>query len=96
MQAVPGLAWVILLNTAVGYWAYIRSITVLGPNRQSIIMFLNPLTAVTLGVLWINETLQPLQWLGIAMILASLVLMKLTDRRKKGQSPAQTIAANSQ
>jgi EamA-like transporter family. len=55
-------------------------------------MFLNPLTAVTLGVLWINETLQPLQWLGIAMILASLVLMKLTDKRKS-QSPKQAVAA---
>jgi probable blue pigment (indigoidine) exporter len=80
LQAVPGLIWVIVLNTAVGYWAYIRSITVLGPNRQSIIMFLNPLTAVTLGVLWVNETLQPMQWVGIGLILASLVWMKWSDR----------------
>lgn len=80
LHAVPGLIWVIVLNTAVGYWAYIRSITVLGPNRQSIIMFLNPLTAVTLGVLWVNETLQPMQWVGIGLILASLIWMKWSDR----------------
>ncbi|WBA13178.1 EamA family transporter [Salinivibrio kushneri] len=94
LHAVPGLIWVIVLNTAVGYWAYIRSITVLGPNRQSIIMFLNPLTAVTLGVLWIDETLQPLQWLGIAMILASLLWMKFSDKLTLSRS-AKTAAAPS-
>lgn len=92
LDALPGLAWIIVLNTAVGYWAYIRSITVLGPNRQSIIMFLNPLTAVTLGVLWIDETLQPLQWLGIAMILASLLWMKFSDKLTLSRS-AKTAAA---
>lgn len=94
LDALPGLAWIIVLNTAVGYWAYIRSITVLGPNRQSIIMFLNPLTAVTLGVLWIDETLQPLQWLGIAMILASLLWMKFSDKLALPRS-AKTAAAPS-
>ncbi|WBA10084.1 EamA family transporter [Salinivibrio kushneri] len=92
LHAVPGLIWVIVLNTAVGYWAYIRSITVLGPNRQSIIMFLNPLTAVTLGVLWIEETLQPLQWLGIAMILASLLWMKFSDKLTLPRSAKTAVA----
>jgi probable blue pigment (indigoidine) exporter len=42
----------------------------------------NPIVAVSLGVLLVGETLGPMQWSGIALILLSLLLMKLPLRRR--------------
>lgn len=40
----------------------------------------NPMVAVSGGVLLVGETLDGRQWLGIAVILLSLFLMKLPAR----------------
>lgn len=87
-HAVPGLIWVVILNTAFGYWAYVRSIKLMGPNKMSIIMFMNPVTAVFMGVFLVNEVLASLQWIGIVLIFASLIMSnyygsKLTNKTRR-------------
>ncbi|WKE64876.1 EamA family transporter [Gallaecimonas kandeliae] len=86
-SALPGLAWLVLANTALAYWAWIRSIKAVGPQVMGMLALTNPLVAVGLGTSLVNEHLGQSQWLGIGLILSSLLLMKL-PARKKAAAPA--------
>ncbi|MGL6397080.1 DMT family transporter [Aeromonas veronii] len=77
---VPGLLWLILLNTALGYWAWLWGLKHHGPEVMGMLALTNPMMAVSLGVLMVGETLDVSQWIGIGVILLSLFLMKLPAR----------------
>lgn len=81
-HALPGLAYLVLVNTALAYWAWLWGLRRLGTQVMSMLALTNPIVAVSLGVLLVGETLGPMQWSGIALILLSLVLMKLPLRRR--------------
>lgn len=78
--SAPGLLWLILLNTALGYWAWLWGLKHHGPEVMGMLALTNPMMAVSLGVLMVGETLDGRQWLGIGVILLSLFLMKLPAR----------------
>lgn len=78
--SAPGLLWLILLNTALGYWAWLWGLKHHGPEVMGMLALTNPMMAVSLGVLMVGETLDGRQWLGIGVILLSLFLMKLPTR----------------
>ena len=81
-HALPGLAYLVLVNTALAYWAWLWGLRRLGAQVMSMLALTNPIVAVSLGVLLVGETLGSMQWSGIALILLSLVLMKLPLRRR--------------
>ncbi len=78
--SAPGLLWLILLNTALGYWAWLWGLKHHGPEVMGMLALTNPMMAVSLGVLMVGETLDVSQWIGIGVILLSLFLMKLPAR----------------
>lgn len=78
--SAPGLLWLVLLNTALAYWAWLWGLKRHGPEVMGMLALTNPMVAVSFGVLLVGETLDARQWLGIAVILLSLFLMKLPTR----------------
>ncbi|WCN08827.1 DMT family transporter [Marinomonas mediterranea] len=74
VEQLPGLVWLVGLNTALGYVVMIRALNIFGATTFGIFSLLNPVTAVTLGVLFIGENLGGAQWAGIAIVLGSLLL----------------------
>lgn len=78
--SAPGLLWLILLNTALGYWAWLWGLKHHGPEVMGMLALTNPMMTVSLGVLMVGETLDVSQWIGIGVILLSLFLMKLPAR----------------
>ncbi|WP_429216767.1 DMT family transporter [Aeromonas veronii] len=78
--SAPGLLWLILLNTALGYWAWLWGLKHHDPEVMGMLALTNPMMAVSLGVLMVGETLDVNQWIGIGVILLSLFLMKLPAR----------------
>ncbi|MCR3957712.1 DMT family transporter [Aeromonas veronii] len=78
--SAPGLLWLILLNTALGYWAWLWGLKHHGTEVMGMLALTNPMMAVSLGVLMVGETLDVSQWIGIGVLLLSLFLMKLPAR----------------
>lgn len=70
---IPGLLWLVILNTAVGYLIAVNAIQQVGPNAFSMLCLLNPIVAVLLGMTLMSETLGSLQWGGIALVIGSLL-----------------------
>jgi len=73
IDMLPGLIWLIGLNTAYGYWAWVRSLKLLGTETMGIFSLLNPLVAVLLGVYLMGEHLDALQNIAIVLIFSALL-----------------------
>ncbi len=55
--------------TALGLVVFFRLITEAGPSRASVITYINPLVAVLLGVVVLDEHLGPTSIVGLMLIL---------------------------
>ncbi|CUB02321.1 DMT family transporter [Marinomonas fungiae] len=73
MNNVPGLIWLVILNTAMGYLIAVNAIKQIGPNAFGMLSLLNPIVAVGLGMWMMQENLGSLQWLGVALVIGSLL-----------------------
>lgn len=69
---LTGLAWIGLVRAAATYGLWFRGIARLEPAAVSMLGMISPLTAVTLGWLWLGQSLSPLQLFGAAIILGSV------------------------
>ena len=68
-SAVIALA---VLATAVAYVLYFRILASSGATNLSLVTFLIPVSAIILGALFLNETLQAKHFIGMALIAAGL------------------------
>ncbi len=76
---VDATAWLCALGLAVicsalCYFLYAEALGVVSPFTAALFININPVAAVLGGMLLLNERLSPLQWLGGALILGSLLL----------------------
>jgi drug/metabolite transporter (DMT)-like permease len=73
-----------LLSSALAYLIYFRVIGRAGATNALLVTFLNPVSAIALGILLLHESLEPHQLAGMAAIFVGLAAI---DGR-----PAKTIA----
>ena len=79
---VIGLAYLVLLGTALTYWLWVRGIALIGAD-VTFLSLLSPLVATILGALLLGEWFSAVQLGGIVLILASTVVgMSLARQRK--------------
>lgn len=80
-----GLSWLMLLNSALAYVLWIWGMTHMPLNRLGLMSLLNPLTAVLAGSLMMHEGLSSLQWTGVVLVFAALVLEMFFKQNRKPQ-----------
>jgi drug/metabolite transporter (DMT)-like permease len=93
LLAVAGLA---VVCTAVAFGIFFRLIAEAGAARATVITYINPAIAVSLGVTVLGERVTPAMIAAFAAILAGSVLATRTGRRAGGDSqpePALPVAA---
>jgi drug/metabolite transporter (DMT)-like permease len=78
--AVPGLAWagllfVIVMGSVVGYMIIVKAMAELNPSQVQVFMYLQPVMATAMGVLWMGETLPAGVLLGGIMIILGVFLV---------------------
>jgi drug/metabolite transporter (DMT)-like permease len=78
MGAVLALA---VLSTAHAFTIYFRLIKTLGPMSTAAQAYLRVPIGVTIGVVFLGETLAPTAWMGLACVVAGVVAMTLPSRR---------------
>ena len=75
MDAVLALLALALVSTTLAYWLYFKVLESAGATNSLLITFLIPVTAILLGVLALGETVTPIQFGGMALIAAGLLVM---------------------
>jgi drug/metabolite transporter (DMT)-like permease len=87
----PALSVTLLgvVGTGLAYVLSYRLIADLGPMRASVVTYVIPVVAVTLGVVFLHEEFSYRLVAGGALVLAGLVLLNLGNRRRAAvvQSP---------
>jgi drug/metabolite transporter (DMT)-like permease len=102
--AAAGVASIAILGlvcTALAFVLFFALIAEIGPNRATVITYVNPAIAVALGLLLLSEQFTTGMGIGFPLILLGSVLAASTARRatQPAQAPAaaqapQTAAAN--
>ncbi|MDD2841044.1 MAG: EamA family transporter [Tolumonas sp.] len=78
-----GLLWLIVLNSALAYVLWLWGMAHLPLNRLGLLTLLNPMTAVLAGSFLMHEALSCQQWIGVAVVFASLLLELLFRPKRK-------------
>lgn len=90
---VAGFAYLGLVGGAITYILWFRGISLLGPSAVSPLGRLSPVAAVLLGWFLLNQTLTPLQLVGMVLALASAWFGQRSQRGAtvKASRPAQRV-----
>jgi probable blue pigment (indigoidine) exporter len=73
LKNTAGLAYLAICVTALAYWLWVRGIQVLG-SQIAVLAFLSPVTALILGVLFLQEVPTLMQTCGVALVFLSIGL----------------------
>ena len=69
-----GFIWLGLFGAAISYILWFRGVARLGAAAVSPLVLLSPVTAILLGWIVLDQTLSPVQLVGIALVLGSVWL----------------------
>ena len=72
-----GLFCIATLGTVLPVFATNTAIQRIGPARASLISTIEPVLAMIVAMLFLGELIVPLQWLGAALIIGSVVILQL-------------------
>ena len=70
--SLAGIAALGLLSTAIAYLLYFKLLARVGATNLLLVTFLLPIVALILGALFLGEHVQPIDLLGLALIMGGL------------------------
>jgi drug/metabolite transporter (DMT)-like permease len=76
-----GIVYLVTMGSLVGYSAFVWLLQVRPATQVSTHAYVNPVVAVILGSLFAGERMSWLQLTGLAVILASVLLINLSKYR---------------
>ena len=82
--SVAGLAYLSLLGTAFAYWTWFRGLERLSSTTVASLVLLIPCVATTIDVVALDRPFAPLQGVGLAIVLASVLAALGVDRALRG------------
>jgi drug/metabolite transporter (DMT)-like permease len=92
-EALGSLAVLGVVCTALGLVLFFRLVVEAGPSRAAVITYVNPLVAVVLGVLVLDERLGAMSVVGLLAILGGSWLATGGRRRRPGRRQARAQSA---
>jgi len=79
-KGVGAVAYLAVFGSCLSYTTYIWLMRKVTPDKLSTIAYVNPLVAVILGWLVLDETLNTAQWAGMIVLLGGVVLINTPAR----------------
>jgi drug/metabolite transporter (DMT)-like permease len=78
--------WAILatgVSFTLGYVLFFLGAVIIGSNRASMLSISEPILIILVAIFLVDEWLSPVQWLGLMLVIASLVVIELPGIRAK-------------
>ena len=88
VQAAVFLAFILLFGTLLAFYLSLRALQIIGAQRSSLLTCAEPLAAAVLAVLWLGVHWTLMDWLGGALILATVVLL---SREQSAETQAEHV-----
>jgi drug/metabolite transporter (DMT)-like permease len=87
--------WLAVINTALAYMLYNHALQVMTAFEMNILMNLAPLITATLAWLFLDESLAPVQILGLVTVILGIVLVEWGRRNAKPIAVSRTLNRSS-
>lgn len=84
---LAGLLWLGVIGAAASYVLWFRGVARLEPGAVSMLGMMSPMTAVILGWVVLGQSLSPLQGLGAAIVLGSVLAGQRANRPSTDTTP---------
>jgi drug/metabolite transporter (DMT)-like permease len=88
--AVATCVWLGIGPTAIATLVYFRLIARAGPTFMSLVNYMSPVVALSLGALILEEALQPSMLAGLVLILGGIALATRWDARRRAVARERT------
>jgi drug/metabolite transporter (DMT)-like permease len=79
-MAAFDFGYIVLMGTIVAFWCYLKSLSLISPVAVGLIVCLEPTSAFFFSILLLGEKLGLVQCIGVAMVLANVVILTLCRR----------------
>ena len=89
--AIMAIIWLVIFGSLVGYTAYIYLLEHVPVAKVATYAYVNPIVAVALGAVVLGERLVPIEYVGMAAILAAVYLVT-SSRLRSAPEPPPTSA----
>lgn len=76
------LAFAVFMGTLFPFVAYLEGAKRIGPQKASILSSMEPLLSTAVAVLFLNQLFYPIDYLGVSLVVAAVILLSLADRKK--------------
>lgn len=87
---LAGLAWLGLIGAAATYVLWFRGVARIEPGAVAMLGMMSPVTAVTLGWIWLGQSLSAVQFLGAMIVLGSVWTGQKANRPQVQQANLST------
>jgi drug/metabolite transporter (DMT)-like permease len=81
--AIGAFAFVIVFGTLIPFYAYLMAVKIIGPETSSLLACAEPLASAILAMIWLGTRFGPYDWLGTALILATVISLTLRTTEPK-------------
>ena len=88
-RVFAALAWLAIAGSLVGYSCYVFLLENVPVAKVATYAYVNPIVAVILSAVFLNESLHGQQWIAMAIILAAVAIVT-ASKSKPAPSPALT------
>jgi drug/metabolite transporter (DMT)-like permease len=85
-RALLIIAWLAIVNTALGYTLYNHSLKELTALEMNMVMNLSPLFTALLGWLMLGEILSPIQFIGMLVMIGGVILVQSRARPRPAEN----------
>jgi drug/metabolite transporter (DMT)-like permease len=84
--AIAACVWLGVGPTAIATLVYFRLVARAGPTFMSLVNYMSPVVAVSVGAVFLDEPLRPAALLALALILGGIALATRWDARRRGRA----------
>lgn len=77
---VGGVAWVVVMGTAIPFLLYLQGAKAIGPVRASIAACTEPILSAIIVAIVLRQPLHFMDWIGIVLIAIAVAMLALPDR----------------
>lgn len=87
-ETVIAMGYIVLFGTVLSFYFFLRSITLIGATKASLLCSVEPLSAAFTAVFWLGVSFVGLDWIGTLFILLTVVLLTLGRKKSTGAVPS--------
>ncbi|MGW6709374.1 EamA family transporter [Streptomyces sp. NPDC054956] len=91
-DAFLGYGYMMLINTGLAYWLWVRGIGQLTATSVTLLGMLSPLTAAVIGWAALGQALSPVQVLGMAVALGATVAGQIVTRPARPEAEPEAVS----